>query len=1183
MKRILLTLAAFASGFVVLTASADVPNRTPPNGMVPNPGTQEKELTNISTGPGQVYNVFDFPNFCAGCHGGTIDPNVSHYGNWSGSNMANSGRDPFFRANNLVVNADAYYATGGQNGGLNGVGNICWRCHSPNGWYSARLDETLGGRIDGSTLQQSLLASTDMQGISCEFCHRTIGNVTQKRADLSQTDPAWNMLAGALDWPHQGNPYPEGPVAGNPYGDTSFQFGDARVYQADLPGTDLLFWSDIPTSGTYTGQTYGIYPPGWTGPRIAPVPFNQPRFNALGQEIVYLPDGRSSIQNVVGVGAPEAIDPVTGLPIPGTRDPWEQSQSPAHRTHMGGSTQDGLTASGIKYLTSSEMCGTCHDLTVPTLNSGMPEQRTYTEWKYSTYGNPASPNFVICQDCHMGEGQHEYQDGAVGTYKADGAKAGWFPFAKPRPASAVHRFSPANRDLPQILKLLNPDVDMEITGRPTGRDTRTVSGVLSNRDEAWNRHSRYGELKLRDAARVQVLGAPVEVSPGVYEAQVKVTNLSGHALPSGYPDGRRAFVIFKARDANGNVLYQSGDYDLATAELHTAPGVPLARAHDALIDAAAGKNAVMIYEKRTGYPNPDGTYTMGESLLNPVILFDNRLRPDGWTAELFTAGVRLVDYSGTETAAVPFNKPDRFPVGQGFDVITYRFRAPAGVVPTAAEAEFFYQSHTREFVEYLKDRNNEETALDQASGRTPKLGGPRPEGTPSILAPGYPNTPNYLGGRVGIPGRLDLSGKPLQDNWGSLVYAAWLDTGKGEPFLIDSDGSSVAAPPAAPASVTASAIDPFAIQVGWAAVPDAAGYFVQVRFGTATVDATYGPTASWEPLAIVRGATSFRHEGLHVSKTYGYRVIAFNGKGESPPSAPAEATTPAAPAAAPSALVATATAATSVSLQWQDNAIDETGFVVERRDGTAGAFVAIATVAPVSVLGTGPVGFVDGSVLEGRTYGYRVAAINAAGPTYSNVAQVTTPATLPASPSLLAVTNVAQTTVTLSWQDGATNETSFVVERRTGAGPFLVVASIPAANVAGTGPVSYTDATVVPSTAYGYRVAAVNSAGQSGYSNVVTVTTLAPIPAAPKDLKAILVLPTSAFITWKDASTNETGFVVERSLDGKTFVPVGTTAANVRLFQVTGLKRKTTYWFRVKAMNGSVPSGYSNGLNFKTW
>ena len=701
---------------------------------------------------------------------------------------------------------------------------------------------------------------------------------------------------------------------------------------------------------------------------------------------------------MVGVGAPEAIDPITGLPIPGTRDPWEQSQSPAHRTHMGGSTQDGMTASGIKYLTSSEMCGTCHDLTVPTLNSGMPEQRTYTEWKYSTYGTPGSPNFVICQDCHMGEGQHEYQDGAAGTYKADGAKAGWFPFAKPRPASAIHRFSPANRDLPQILKLLNPDVDMEITGRPTGRDTRTVSGVLSNRDEAWNRHSRYGELKLRDAARVQVLGAPAEVSPGVFEVQVKVTNLSGHALPSGYPDGRRAFVVFKARDANGNVLYQSGDYDLATAELHTAPGVPLARAHDSVIDAAAGKNAVMVYEKRTGYPNPDGTYTMGESLLNPVILFDNRLRPDGWTAELFTAGVRLVDYSGTETSAVPFNKPDRYPLGQGFDVITYRFTVPAGAVPVAGEAEFYYQSHTREFVEYLKDRNNEETAQDLATGRTPKMGGPRPEGTPSILAPGYPNTPNYLGSRVGIPGRLDLAGKPLQDNWGSLVYAAWLDTGKGEPFLIDSDGSNVAAPPAAPATVTASAIDPFAIQVGWTPVADAAGYFVQVRFGTALVDPTYGPTASWEPLAIVRGATSFRHEGLHVAKTYGYRVIAFNGKGEGPPSAPAEATTPAALATAPSGLVATATAPTSVSLQWQDNAIDETGFVVERRDGAAGAFAPIATVAPVSVLGTGTVGFVDGSVLEGRTYGYRIAATSAAGPTYSNVAQVTTPATLPGCP-----------------------------------------------------------------------------------------------------------------------------------------------------------------------------------------
>jgi hypothetical protein len=113
-----------------------------------------------------------------------------------------------------------------------------------------------------------------------------------KRADLAQNDPVWNMFSGATDWPHSGLPYPEGPIAGLPYGDTTFMFNNARYYQADLPGNFLMFFSDLPTSGTYTGQTYGVYPPGYTGPK-GKVPAGQPATNILGQEIVYLPDGKS--------------------------------------------------------------------------------------------------------------------------------------------------------------------------------------------------------------------------------------------------------------------------------------------------------------------------------------------------------------------------------------------------------------------------------------------------------------------------------------------------------------------------------------------------------------------------------------------------------------------------------------------------------------------------------------------------------------------------------------------------------------------------------------------------------------------------------------------------------------------------------------------------------------------------
>ena len=72
---------------------------------------------------------------CMACHGGTIDQNTGHGGNWAGSSMASAARDPVFRANQIIVNNAIRTATG-----ENGAGNICMRCHSPNGWLSGRFD-----------------------------------------------------------------------------------------------------------------------------------------------------------------------------------------------------------------------------------------------------------------------------------------------------------------------------------------------------------------------------------------------------------------------------------------------------------------------------------------------------------------------------------------------------------------------------------------------------------------------------------------------------------------------------------------------------------------------------------------------------------------------------------------------------------------------------------------------------------------------------------------------------------------------------------------------------------------------------------------------------------------------------------------------------------------------------------
>lgn len=206
-----------------------------------------------------------------------------------------------------------------------------------------------------------------------------------------------------------------------------------------------------------------------------------------------------------------------------------------------------------------------------------------------------------------------------------------------------------------------------------------------------------------------------------------------------------------------------------------------------------------------------------------------------------------------------------------------------------------------------------------------------------------------------------------------------------------------------------------------------------------------------------------------------------------------QAGAPPTPPLAPSGLVATPILGSRVDLTWLDNAVDETGFVVERCTGTpalcAGSPGGFAVVGSVGVDATA---FSDLGLSPGVTYTFRVAAQNGAGSSaYSNLAGATTP-TVPAAPTGLKaviqtgmVGGVLKARVRLGWLDKSTNETSFVVQRCTGAActTFAPVA-YPAANTT-----MYLDTATALATTYRYRVAARGPGGTSPFSNIVSATT----------------------------------------------------------------------------------------------
>lgn len=94
----------------------------------------------------------------------------------------------------------------------------------------------------------------------------------------------------------------------------------------------------------------------------------------------------------------------------------------------------------------------------------------------------------------------------------------------------------------------------------------------------------------------------------------------------------------------------------------------------------------------------------------------------------------------------------------------------------------------------------------------------------------------------------------------------------------------------------------------------------------------------------------------------------------------------------------------------------------------------------------------------------------------------------------------------------------------------------------------------------------------------------APVPGAPSNLVTATASRTQINLSWTDNATNEDGFKIERC-SGATcanFSQIATVAANVKAYTNGGLKKNTTYRYRVRAFNAAGNSIYSNIADGKT-
>jgi lysophospholipase L1-like esterase/fibronectin type 3 domain-containing protein len=283
----------------------------------------------------------------------------------------------------------------------------------------------------------------------------------------------------------------------------------------------------------------------------------------------------------------------------------------------------------------------------------------------------------------------------------------------------------------------------------------------------------------------------------------------------------------------------------------------------------------------------------------------------------------------------------------------------------------------------------------------------------------------------------------------------------------------VPASPAAPASVTATAVSTSRIDVSWSGVTQATGYRVE-----RSADASL-----WSTLAdVAGGVTSYSDSGLPSATTFYYRVVVLSNGAESAPSTAASATTEAIPVPnAPASMTATAVSSTQINVAW-GNVTGETGYRVERSVGGATWSAVATTAADVT-------SYANTGLASATTYSYRVVAFNASGDSQpSPVATATTQTAAdtipPTSPAGLRASS-AKGKANLSWDvstdAGGSGLAGYTIWRSTSGalGPFVAIRTI-----AGT---SYSDTGVTRGVTYWYRVTAADGAGnQSEPSNTVS-------------------------------------------------------------------------------------------------
>lgn len=511
------------------------------------------------------------PGVCSNCHDRI-------WNEWNGSMMSNSWRDPAWRGAFLLI--ARLTATDGN----------CDTPTPPDGTPRALLNPFANADCSSTfnlgTASHTMTGSGSLLDGFCSRCHMP--------ANYADNIPLANVTIDSPSGVEHGLVNPTfDPTSAN---GTGLAYATlASQFRNTPPGQRGVFCEICHTITESRETPYHNYPR--TGTEYVPALGTSPRASLLAnadQDRMTVADPASlSLGYAVGagsyrfsphaIGQPERFGPLSWNNYTATLDPYVSSVFNVNAYYGQGQFSGKHDGFRQVLFERAEFCAACHDVTNPltiknTLGrwtGGFPIERTYTEWRNSRYADrPGNANFDPafkrdCQTCHM---QQDY--GRPGT--AQTLYAGGAPVA-PISASACsngpirtvfhsHHFIGGNA---YITRLMGADINAQGNVQPypelSNLSYSSASETSIYHNAVWQnvgnagptaQHSRLAWDRLRNVLQLSLSG-PASANAGTTQplSLSVVNNGSGHDFPTGFPEGRTAWVAVRAYDlATGNEL-----------------------------------------------------------------------------------------------------------------------------------------------------------------------------------------------------------------------------------------------------------------------------------------------------------------------------------------------------------------------------------------------------------------------------------------------------------------------------------------------------------------------------------------------------------------------------------------------------------------------------------------------------